>query len=127
MEKSWKIIVEKEWSPWLLASVASTTPVEETRSVFVNLVADFCTDWASNICTGKWVDELTMLAFDYQGQFDVLESTLAACGESSVSAFLWQLAVGLPVEPASALIATMHRSAVHGGNHINLPNFSFSV
>ena len=113
--------------PALLASVAGNTPLEETWSVFANSVADFYTDSASSICTGKWVDELTMLAFDYQGQFDVLESTLAACGESSVSAFLWQLAVGLPVEPASAVIATMHRSAVHSGNHISLPNFSFSV
>jgi len=64
------------------------------------------------------VDELTLLAFDDRGQFDVLESSLVTHDESCEATFLWQLAVGLPVEPASVVIATMHRSAVHSGNYI---------
>ena len=66
--------------------------------------------------TGKWIDELTMLAFDDRGQFDVLESSLATCDKGSESTFLWQLAVGLAVDPASAVIDALHRSAVHSGN-----------
>ena len=70
--------------------------------------------------TGKWIDELTMLAFDDRGQFDVLESSLATCDKGSESTFLWQLAVGLAVDPASAVIDALHRSAVHSGNTIAL-------
>jgi len=60
-----------------------------------------------------------MLAFNDQGQFDVLASSLARLGTSSESVFLWQVATGLSVEPAAAVTATMHRSAMHSGNGIS--------
>jgi len=68
------------------------------------------------VIAGKMVDELVMLAFDEKGQFNALESPLATCSNTSESVFLWQLAVGLPVEPAAAVVTAMHRAAVCAGN-----------
>ena len=78
----------------------------------------FHSNAGSVVCAGKWIDELALLAFDDEARFDVLESSLVACSKSSESSFLWQLAVGLPVEPAASVIAAMHRSAVHSGNSV---------
>jgi len=69
------------------------------------------------------VDEILMSAFHDQGQFDLLGSSLARYGTSSESLFLWQVALGLAVEPAASVTATMHRSAVHSGNNTSLVNF----
>jgi len=80
---------------------------------------------ASVFCTGKLMDEIVVSAFNDQGQFDVLGSSLAKHGTSSESVLLWQVAAGLPVEPAATVIATMHRSAVHNGSNVNLINFYF--
>jgi len=66
------------------------------------------------------VDEIVVSAFDDQGQFDKLVSSLARYSTSLESAFLWQVAMGLPVEPVATVIATMHRSAMHSGKNISL-------
>jgi len=66
-----------------------------------------------------------MLALDDHVQFDMLESSLVTGGGSSVLTFLWQVAVGLPAEPASIVIATMHKSAIHSGNSISLSHSLF--
>ena len=69
------------------------------------------------------MDEIVVSAFDDQSQFDILGSSLARYGTTSESVFLWQVAMGLPVEPAAAVVAGMHRSAVHSGNAVNLIHF----
>lgn len=74
--------------------------------------------------TGKLLDEIVASAFNDQSRFDVLGSSVARHDAESV--FLWQIAVGLPVEPAAAVISTMHRSALHSGNSISLVNFLLS-
>jgi len=73
---------------------------------------------------GKLLDEIVASAFNDQSRFDVLGSSVARHDAESV--FLWQVAVGLPVEPAAAVISTMHRSALHSGNSVSLVNFLLS-
>jgi len=52
---------------------------------------------------------------DQSQQSEVLGSSLGRYVTGSESVFLWQVAMGLPLEPASAVAAAMHRSAVHSG------------
>ena len=67
-----------------------------------------------SVCyVAKLMDEIVMSAFSNQCQFEV-----ATRGTNSECVFLWQVAMNVPVDPAAAVTAAMHRSAVHNGNSI---------
>jgi len=76
-------------------------------------------EWSdASVClsAGKLVDEIVKSAVDDRSQLDMLGSRYMT---SSESVFLWQVAVGLSVEPASAVLSAMHRSALHSGKTIS--------